>query len=78
MSSMRSVFSFKVCISASSCCVIKIVLKVDIAMAAMEMPNARKRLGHPGACIIKRITAVINRFCNKLKCLSLASLSSLV
>ncbi len=25
----------------------------------------------PGACIIKLITAVINGFCNKLKCLSL-------
>ncbi len=32
----------------------------------------------PGACIIKLITAVIYSFRNKLKCLSLASLSSLV
>ncbi len=32
----------------------------------------------PGACIIKLITAVIYGFCNKLECLSLASLSSLV
>jgi hypothetical protein len=33
---------------------------------------------HPGACIMKLITAVIYGFRNKLKCLSLASLSSLV
>ncbi len=32
----------------------------------------------PGACIIKRITAVIYGFRNKLECLSLASISSLV
>ncbi len=31
-----------------------------------------------GACIIKFITAVIYVFCNKLECLSLACLSSLV
>ncbi len=31
-----------------------------------------------GACIIKLITAVIYVICNKLECLSLASLSSLV
>jgi hypothetical protein len=31
----------------------------------------------PGACIIKLITAVLYDFCNKLECLSLASLSSL-
>ena len=32
----------------------------------------------PGACIIKLITAVIYGFRNKLECLSVASLSSLV
>jgi hypothetical protein len=32
----------------------------------------------PGACIIKLITAVIYSFRNKLECLYLASLSSLV
>jgi hypothetical protein len=32
----------------------------------------------PAACIIKLITAVIYGFRNKLECLSLASLSSLV
>jgi hypothetical protein len=32
----------------------------------------------PGACIIKLITAAIYSFCNKLECLTLASLSSLV
>ncbi len=32
----------------------------------------------PGACIIKLITDIIYSFCNKLECLSLASLSSLV
>jgi hypothetical protein len=32
---------------------------------------------HPGACIIKLTTAVIYGFRNKLKCLSLASISSL-
>jgi hypothetical protein len=31
-----------------------------------------------GACIIKLITAVIYGFCNKLECLSLVSISSLV
>jgi hypothetical protein len=34
--------------------------------------------GPAGACIIKLIKAVIYSFCNKLECLSLASLSSLV
>jgi len=33
-------------------------------------------LTRPGACIIKIITATIYSFCNKLECLSLASLSS--
>jgi len=32
----------------------------------------------PGACIIKLITAVIYSFRNKLECMSLASLPSLV
>jgi hypothetical protein len=32
----------------------------------------------PGANVIKLFTAVIYDFCNKLECLSLASLSSLV
>jgi hypothetical protein len=33
---------------------------------------------NPGACIIKLIMAVIYGFRNKLECLSLASLSSLI
>ncbi len=42
--------------------------------------NAKRNTyrSHPGACIIKRITAVIYGFRNKLECLSLASLSSLI
>jgi hypothetical protein len=46
-SSMRSVFSFKVCIWTSSW-VIQTVLNVDMAMVAMEMEMAMNLLGHPG------------------------------
>jgi hypothetical protein len=48
---------------------------------AFQVSPANIRLGLkglPGACIIKLITAVIYIFCNKLECLSLASLSSLI
>jgi hypothetical protein len=41
------VFSLRVLISSFSC-VILTVLKVDMAMAAMEMPIAMKRFGRPG------------------------------
>jgi hypothetical protein len=41
---------------------------------ALVMTKKVLTLG-PGACIIKLITAVIYGFCNKLDCLSLASLS---
>jgi hypothetical protein len=44
---MRSVFSLRVLISSLSC-VILTVLKVDMAMAAIEIPIAIKPLGQPG------------------------------
>jgi hypothetical protein len=40
-------FSFKVLISSLSCAIIT-VLKVDMAMAAIEMLMAMKCFGHPG------------------------------
>jgi len=44
MSKMRSVFSLRVLISSFSW-VIRTVLKVDMAMAAMEIPRAINRFG---------------------------------
>jgi hypothetical protein len=44
---MRSVFSLRVLISSLSC-VIQTVLKVDIAMAVIEMPMAMNHFGLPG------------------------------
>ncbi len=44
---MRSVFYLRVLISSLSC-VICTVLKVDIAMAAIEIPMAMNLLGLPG------------------------------
>ena len=46
-SRIRSVFSMSVLISSFSC-VILTVLKVDMAMAAMEIPMAIKRFERPG------------------------------
>ncbi len=47
MSKIRSVFSLSVMISLLSW-VILTVLKVDMAMAAIEIPMAMKSLGCPG------------------------------
>ncbi len=47
MPKMRSVFSLRVLISSLSW-VIQTVLKVDMAMAAIEMPMAMNLLGQPG------------------------------
>ncbi len=44
---MRSVFSLRVLISSFSW-VILTVLKVDMAMAAIEIPRAINRFGQPG------------------------------
>jgi hypothetical protein len=43
-----------------------------------KLQNFEQLAMTPGACIIKRITAVIYGFRNKLECLSLASLSCIV
>ncbi len=53
-----------------------------LIMSTNYLTKTRQGGGHkaggPGASIIKLITAVINGFRNKLECMSLASLSSLV
>jgi hypothetical protein len=49
-----------------------------LAYNGTEVIATVKKINGTGACIKKLITAVIYGFRNKLECLSLASLSSLV
>ncbi len=51
---------------------------LSIIVVFGETFNTNREDHLPGACIIKLITAVIYGFRNRLECLSLASLSSVV